>query len=327
MEERKLAKIILRLRYQSISSAAKECGLNPSNVAGWLKGRPSTLSQEKQNIFLRSLGFSGGSFSPHIVHIWKILFDDLSNFQKLLSLVRSGENTIPEIVRLGPITPMGTPAPDFKYLAGLYAITGPFRALVWLSLSALYGSTWHIEDVFGENTSRPILKWRDNIGKDSEFHNEPTLRIDNALFNKLWIPISRKENVSLEDFDTIVHGNEKVTEEKKDLRSKFLSMTDGELIKEQPLYSTMLRDQPDWVLVERITGKKCPETVDLRSLARMTHIELRETLGLTDGETRKLSAALMLGKRLARERIKRVNQRLEKEKQDHPGDPDSGPSL
>ncbi|EQD68338.1 DNA repair protein (RadC), partial [mine drainage metagenome] len=50
----------------------------------------------------------------------------------------------------------------------------------------------------------------------------------------------------------------------------------------EPLSSAKLRDEPDWALVERITGKKCPETVNLRTLSRMTQTELRETLGLTD---------------------------------------------
>lgn len=54
-EKQDLAKDLLKLRNQSISSAAKECGLNPSNVAGWLKGIPGRLSQEKQVKFLEYL--------------------------------------------------------------------------------------------------------------------------------------------------------------------------------------------------------------------------------------------------------------------------------
>ncbi len=73
----------------------------------------------------------------------------------------------------------------------------------------------------------------------------------------------------------------------------------------EPLFSSRLRDEPDWALVERITGKKCPETVSLRSLSRMTHAELKETLALTDIQTRKLGAALVLGERLANEAIER----------------------
>ncbi|MEC4682270.1 MAG: JAB domain-containing protein [Nitrospirota bacterium] len=73
----------------------------------------------------------------------------------------------------------------------------------------------------------------------------------------------------------------------------------------EPLFSSTLRDEPDWALVERITGKKCPETVNLRTLSRMTPAELRETLGLTDVQGKKLGAALVLGERLANEAIER----------------------
>ena len=67
-----LASNLLTLKAQSITSAAKACGLNPSNVAGWLKGRPSTLSGENQNIFLGYLGISGGTLASDRVHIWTI---------------------------------------------------------------------------------------------------------------------------------------------------------------------------------------------------------------------------------------------------------------
>ncbi|MHB8369217.1 MAG: JAB domain-containing protein [Leptospirales bacterium] len=73
----------------------------------------------------------------------------------------------------------------------------------------------------------------------------------------------------------------------------------------EPLSASKLRDEPDWALVERITGKKCPETVSLRTLSRMTETELKETLGLTDIQGKKLGAALVLGERLANEPIER----------------------
>ena len=73
----------------------------------------------------------------------------------------------------------------------------------------------------------------------------------------------------------------------------------------EPLSTTKLRDEPDWVLVERITGTKCPENVNLRDLSRMTQTELKETLGLTDVQGKKLGAALVLGERLANEGIDR----------------------
>ncbi|MHB8544746.1 MAG: hypothetical protein ACYC9S_12230 [Leptospirales bacterium] len=72
MENQELAKKLLKLRHQSITSAAKECCLNASAVAGWLKGVPGRLSQEKQNIFLEYLGISVGETpSPHVVHSWE----------------------------------------------------------------------------------------------------------------------------------------------------------------------------------------------------------------------------------------------------------------
>lgn len=73
----------------------------------------------------------------------------------------------------------------------------------------------------------------------------------------------------------------------------------------EPLRADTLRNEPDWVLVERITGKKCPETVSLRSLSRMTESELVRTLGLSDSQGKKLSAALTLAGRLAHEGIER----------------------
>ncbi len=76
-------------------------------------------------------------------------------------------------------------------------------------------------------------------------------------------------------------------------------------LESEPLRAATLREEPDWALVERITGKKCPETVNIRSLSRMTESELVRTLGLSDSQGKKLSAALVLGKRLADEAIER----------------------
>ena len=78
-----------------------------------------------------------------------------------------------------------------------------------------------------------------------------------------------------------------------------------ELFESEALSPSTLRDEPDWALVERITGKKCPETVNLRTLSRMTQTELKETLGLSDFQGKKLGAALVLGERLANEPIER----------------------
>ncbi len=321
MESYKLASLLLNIRGISITSAAKSCGLNASAVAGWLKGVPGRLSQEKQNIFLGYLGISGGTLASDRVHRWKAS-DDLTTLHELLAWVNStGSNKIPEIVRLRPQNP--DPFSFFNFPSGesLYAITRPFRALIQRKVPPITpaGSIWKIEDIFWIDTTFRLLKWRDDIEKDSEFGNEPTLQIERTLFDK-WF---QNGNVSLEEFDSIVHGNEKVAEEKKGWRPKSQTMTKIELVKE-PLFSLKLQDEPDWALVERITGKKCPETVSLRNLSQMTQAELRETLGLTDDQGKKLWAALILGERLANEAIEWINQRLEKE--DHPKDPDSDPS-
>jgi len=100
MENQELAKNLLELRHQSISSAAKECGLSPSNVAGWLRGRPSTLSRENQNAFLIYLGLSegGGNLDPGRVHVW-----DLRRDLMPLSRILSWTNKTPfEMVYLSP---------------------------------------------------------------------------------------------------------------------------------------------------------------------------------------------------------------------------------
>ena len=100
----------------------------------------------------------------------------------------------------------------------------------------------------------------------------PTIRVENSIFDKWWS--DKNEVVSLEEFNQA-------------------------LTPVNPIPFPIFRDMPDWALVERITGKKCPETVSLRNLSRMTQAELKESLGLTDIQTKKLSAALMLGERLA----------------------------
>ncbi|EQD24253.1 MAG: DNA repair protein (RadC) [Leptospirillum sp. Group IV 'UBA BS'] len=77
------------------------------------------------------------------------------------------------------------------------------------------------------------------------------------------------------------------------------------LFQSETLRANSLRDEPDWALVERITGKKCPENVNLRTLSRMTEAELSRTLGLSDTQGKKLGSALVLAERLAHEGIER----------------------
>ncbi|MHB8368895.1 MAG: JAB domain-containing protein [Leptospirales bacterium] len=77
------------------------------------------------------------------------------------------------------------------------------------------------------------------------------------------------------------------------------------LFKSESLSPSKLRDEPDWALIERLTGKKCPENVNILHLSRMTPAELRETLGLTDIQAKRLGAALVLGERLANDPVER----------------------
>lgn len=77
------------------------------------------------------------------------------------------------------------------------------------------------------------------------------------------------------------------------------------LIDNEPITPESIKDEPDWALVSRITGKKCPEDVNLRKLSRMTQVELTDVLGLTAEQGKKLKAALTLGERLASDPILR----------------------
>jgi transcriptional regulator with XRE-family HTH domain len=326
--KRWLIRILIELTGKTASSIASLIGIHRSGLTEWLKGR-TTLGSESQDKVLQVLGIVEGSLDLGRVHIWKI-FEDLTSFREILFWNHLAQverkTTIPEIVRLGPKYLGPQYLFNFPVSESLYAISGTFRAVIRRSIppAAPVGAVRNIEATFYENVIIPILEWRHGIEKDPEFGNEPTLKIDNPVFDKWWV--LDNENVSLEEFDTIVHGNGKVAEEKKGWRPKSQPMTKVELMKE-PLFSLKLQDEPDWALVERITGKKCPETVSLRNLSRMTQTELRETLGLTDVQGKKLGAALVLGERLANEAIERINQRLEKEKQDHSKDPGPDSSL
>jgi DNA repair protein RadC len=75
-----------------------------------------------------------------------------------------------------------------------------------------------------------------------------------------------------------------------------------------PVTPESIKDEPDWSLVTRITGKLCPEDVNLRSLSRMTETELGDVLRLSPEQSKKLKAALTLGERLAYDPIVRGEQ-------------------
>lgn len=223
-----IASMLLSLKNKSITSVAKSCGLNHSNVAGWLKGREFMLSIEKQNIFLERLGYSGNTLASDRVHRW-IIFDDLSVFQRFLGFISETTIVVPEIVRLGPIAPAPIHLLKHPFSESLYAITGSFRALVRRSIPSASPNTsiWDIEDVFRDNlTGRPILDWRKTIQKDGEFDNEPTIRIENSIFDKWWrFPDSGDEDISLEEFDQ-VWNSVKTLEGREKERDKKLSWKD-----------------------------------------------------------------------------------------------------
>jgi transcriptional regulator with XRE-family HTH domain len=272
--KRWLIKILIDLTGMSASSIAGTIGVHRSGLTEWLKGR-TTLGPESQDKVLKVLGIIEGDLDQERVHVWKI-FDDLTSFRELLSWVRSvqSKREIPEIVRLAPLVP----GPE-RYLhigVKLYGISGPFRALVRRSITTTFpiGSIYDIEELFWKNSSIKVLKWRENVERDGEFGNEPTLRIDSDLFNKWWFPVSENQNISPEEFDKVLDPF-------------------------NPVSDSMLQNEPDWALIELITGKKCSKTVSIRNLFRMTPDELRETLGLTNVQTNKLSAALLPGERLA----------------------------
>lgn len=72
-----------------------------------------------------------------------------------------------------------------------------------------------------------------------------------------------------------------------------------------PVEYETARDYPDWVVVEMITGKKCPDNIDIVSLSKMTQSEMGNALGLNWNQSKKLSAALVLGERLVSRSIQR----------------------
>jgi DNA repair protein RadC len=80
------------------------------------------------------------------------------------------------------------------------------------------------------------------------------------------------------------------------------------LLRSERIRPGTVRDEPDWALVQRITGKQCPEGIDLRNLSKMTEAELGRLLELSPREAKKLSSALALGERLASEPVMRDEQ-------------------
>ncbi len=84
MEKHSLASILINLLGISITSAAKSAGLNTSAVAGWLKGIPGRLSQEKQDELLEKLGVSRRNLSVDRIHYWILKTGDLTPLKEIL---------------------------------------------------------------------------------------------------------------------------------------------------------------------------------------------------------------------------------------------------
>lgn len=206
--KRWLIKILIELTGRSASSIATLIGIHRSALTEWLKGR-TTLGAEFQDKVLKELGIVEGEIDRSRVHLWKIS-EDLSNFQRLLSFIQESSLGVPEIVRIGPITPHPIHLSRSSFSESLYAIKGLFRALVRRSIppTAPAMSVWNIEKAFRDNlTVRPVLDWMENIEREGEFGNEPTIRIDTTLFNKWWGSTIENQNISLEEFDAALGGN------------------------------------------------------------------------------------------------------------------------
>ncbi len=278
MEEKKLAKILLEFADESISSAARRCRLNPSNVAGWLKNRPSSLSQTKQNDFLFYLGVAegGGKLRQDKVHSWTIK-ENLDNFFELLSWVNSSEkNSLPELVRLAPLfrSPFH-PSPDN---IKIYAINGPFRAIINRIISPFspVGSV-HSLDQSGFPFLRnhhQLFKWKENVEPNGEYDNNPTLRIDNSIFDRWYFPKTHEE-VSLEEFDMVWNS----TEAPKRLNSQ----TDGNIVivkdSETGLLGAVVNPTEEFCSVVFENG----EWIDfIKSDISLAAVRLRTTRKMTD---------------------------------------------
>ena len=195
MEKNSLASILINLRGISITSAAKSTGLNTSAVAGWLKGVPGRLSQEKQNVFFEYLGISGGTLTSDRVHRWTINHN-LDPLREILDWV--GEEfeaivLIPQNIQVKDWFPTSN-------LFLLYSSSKSIRILLRQKFSPLIpaGASSLVNP-----TNLPLLKWFDipkGTGIVDKLTSNPLLRISRNLFDKIW----SEAPISLEEFDQIL---------------------------------------------------------------------------------------------------------------------------
>jgi hypothetical protein len=201
LEKHSLASILINLRGISITSAAKSTGLNTSAVAGWLKGVPGRLSQEKQNIFFEYLGISGGTLASDQVHRWTVNHN-LDPLREILAWV--GED-FEEIV----LIPQNILVKDWfptSNLFLLYSSSKSIRILLRQKISPLIPAG---ESSLVNPTNLPLLKWFDipkGTGIVDKLTSNPLLRISRNLFDKFMSDAS----VSLEEFGQILELMRKI---------------------------------------------------------------------------------------------------------------------
>lgn len=180
-KEQDLASILLGLRTQSITSAAKDCGLNPSHVAGWLKGRPLSLSQKNQNIFLGYLGVSGGTLVSDRVHIWT----DNNSLELLREILACSKGAFEAVVLIDDLV-------STQNFICLFDPLKSIRILVRQTISPMFPAS--------EPTIPCVIR------------KHPTIRMEHDLFNQT----NSLKKIQIHGFDRSlksVFGSRKIGEE------------------------------------------------------------------------------------------------------------------
>lgn len=223
MEQNNLASLLLNVRGLSITSSAKSCGFNASAVAGWLKGVPGRLSQEKQNIFLESLGVSGGTLSPHIVHVWTVN-QKLDPLREIL--VWSGGEfesayPIPQNVRLKDWAPT-------RNLGFFFDLMKPIRILLRQKISPLIFPL-PSSNLTPKNLPIKYMDVPKGYGFVDKIVPGPLIRIPENLYDKF---MSDNPDVSIEEFDQVLNlTNKKRSETRVEGRvqtwKEFISWAEG----------------------------------------------------------------------------------------------------
>jgi hypothetical protein len=244
-KEQDLASILLGLKAQSITSAAKSCGLNPSAVAGWLKGVTGRLSQEKQNILLGYLGISGGTLASDRVHLWTN-DNSLEPLREILAWV--GEEFEAVFHTRGD----GRFGGRIKIVVGLFNPSKSIRILVKQKISPMIADREiQFLDPMAPETI-PHVKW---LGRDPRENLLP----DSSFIEKVLNP---KSEILPEEFDRFfksLNGSRKVEEEIPTRQGK--SLTSQEL-------KEILTRAKDWSVDSGVLRE------DIRTL--IEHIESRE---------------------------------------------------